>query len=232
MFASGSLVIRPNCSSKSFHWIFFGKKSLNSRRHKLSKVNKLLWFDQMTITTPTHGLQRIKGLYFFPSYACSSLFSHLVSKPMIECQIVFKKFSLIFFLQEAQCIHCIFSHAEKKCLEFGHFVQYFSLSTNQHKWLYEPSNTAVVVASLGLSDSFNRITFLLLCSLYWWKYSMSSTVISSGSSYLLWHDLRYAQICQHSFLELISFAKSKIVTVQQAKGAQTLATTSTCCSLL
>ena len=181
-YTSACPVIRlPNCFPKSFQRIFVWQ---------IIEVNKPLLFDQVV-------LPHIRVL-FIVFTSCKQTND--------ECQIVFKKFSLKFFLQEAQCIHCIFSHAEKKCLEFGHFVQYFSLSTNQHKWLYEPSNTAVVVASLGLSDSFNRITFLLLCSLYWWKYSMSSTVISSGSSYLLWHDLRYAQICQHSFLELFSFA--------------------------
>lgn len=149
---------------------------------------------------------------FFPSYTCSSLFSHLVSKPrityMIECQIVFKKFSLDFFLQEAQCIHCILSHAGKNVWTL---VIWFSCSiTRTLVWSLVIWFSGSYSITRTLWQSFNRITFLLLCSLHWWKYSsMSLTVISSGSSCLLWHDLRYAQICQHSFLELFLLQKAK-----------------------
>jgi len=113
---------------KKFSLDFFWQEKFEFETTQVIKVNKLLWFGQVTITTPTHGLQRIKGLYFFPSYACSSLFSHLVSKPrinyMIECQIVFKKlFHWIFFCKKRSACIASFPMQKKKCLEFGHLVQ-------------------------------------------------------------------------------------------------------------
>ena len=114
MFASGSLVIRPNCSSKSFHWIFFWQEKFEFETTQVIKVNKLLWFDKMTITTPTHGLQRIKGLYFFPSYTCSSLFSHLVSKPMMSAKLFSKSFHWNFFCKKRSACIASFPMQKKK----------------------------------------------------------------------------------------------------------------------
>jgi hypothetical protein len=62
---------------------------------------------------------------------------------------------------------------------------------------------------------------------FWWRdilslldsyKGISSPLIQSGSTVLLWYDLINGQICQHVFPELFSFAKHKSLTVQQAKN--------------